>query len=701
LKKLLLNFSVLIIGIFQLNAQDQTALQREFDNASNDSLIAETYYTFVTKCFAENPDTMAYFFEEAYQRISEEASSRAFLLERFGDALRKSKSNYQAGKQYKEARELFKEAGSLEDEVRILNRLAGLSKRMDLLEDAQTYSFDGLVIAEQMNDHELMAKFLRSIGVNYTKMQSYENAEKNLRRAIDVSQKHSDTAGIIYGYMSLGNTFKGMGEHSDAQKYYAKSLELAAEKNNQRAMAGNYNNMASSFKMQNRLNEAIAYYQKAIKINTKSGNKVWLSYNYNNLGNVYSSQDRHELALEYQLKALRLKEDLKDVEGLETSYINLAEVYKSLGRYQESVHYYDLYIESTSNSLVEQNLLNLNELSAKYEDEKKLAIIAQMDTLRYLDSLQIVASNESIQKGKSLQRTMWGGLALLLVFCAYLAYSIRAKKKTNRALDEARLNLFEKNKDLTDSINYAKFIQESILSSSHLLRNEFDETLMIYRPKDIVSGDFYWFKPFSDHFVFAMSDCTGHGVPGAFMSLICISAINSVTSSSNVGNPGKALGIIDGIVTETLNGKNIGIDAGKSEISDGMDIALCSINRTTGVLQYAGAHRPLIVIRNGELIRIKGDNISIGGSREQEKVFTDHEVQLQKGDVVYLFTDGYPDQFGGENGKKLKIRPFLNLLIEISSLPMNVQEERLNAHLESWMQGHEQVDDISIIGLRF
>ena len=292
---------------------------------------------------------------------------------------------------------------------------------------------------------------------------------------------------------------------------------------------------------------------------------------------------------------------------------------------------------------------------------------------------------------------MWGGLILLIIFCGYLAYSIYQKKKSNEELNAAKQDLFQKNKDLTDSINYAKYIQENILSSISIFQNEFDETLLIYRPKDIVSGDFYWFRSFEDYFVLAMADCTGHGVPGAFMSLICISAINSVTSDADVDSPGMALYRIDKIVRDTLNGRT----AGKSNIADGMDIALCSLNRKTGVIQYSGAYRPFVIVRNGEVIRIKADKFSIGGKSEKEKHFTDHEVQLEKGDIVYLFSDGYPDQFGGTDGKKMKIGFFFKLLSEIHELPLSEQEKKLNDHLVNWMGDHEQIDDISVIAFRY
>ena len=678
--------------------QQEDSLYKIYKNTSGDSLISEAFFNYASHLSNPNIDSLDRVFQEAKLRISSDLITQGFLMERYAVALRILKAHYLASKNFKEALELFHSADSPEDEMRVLRGLALLLKMMDVMEDAQTYCFEGLKIAEKMNDYELTTNFLRMIGVNYVRMKSYANASKSLNRAIDISKKNNDTIGLIYGYMSLGNSYKAQNEFKLASDSYEISLELAKITSNKRALAGNYNNMASNLSKQERNNEAINYYLKAILINKEVGNKLWESYNYNNLGNVYSDLANYQLSLKYQLMSYALKIEMNDKEGLETSYINLAELYRDMGDYKKSAEFYELYTENFQSSLLEQNLLNINELSAKYEDEKKMERIAQMDTLRELDSLKILASNESIRKGKSLQRTMWGGLILLVIFSAYLIYSIRQKKRVNSELNETKDELSQKNKDVTDSINYAKHIQENILTSTQVMRDEFEETLIIYKPKDIVSGDFYWFKPFEKSFVFALADCTGHGVPGAFMSLICISAINSVTSDKTTNSTGQALSQIDKMVNDTLNG---GVDGKGSRLADGMDVALCSINRDTGVLQYAGAYRPVIVIRNGEVLRFRGDKVSIGGGEFREKKFTEHQIQLEQNDIVFLFSDGFPDQFGGEKGKKLKMVPFLKVLSDLHHHPLQEQEKLLNAFLESWMDGYEQLDDISVIAVRY
>ncbi len=265
----------------------------------------------------------------------------------------------------------------------------------------------------------------------------------------------------------------------------------------------------------------------------------------------------------------------------------------------------------------------------------------------------------------------------------------------NEDLNDANATIESRNKDVTDSINYAKRIQRAILPQKEVLQEMVPESFVLFQPKDIVSGDFYWFYNFEDVVVFAAADCTGHGVPGAFMSLICVSAINQFVRDPEIKTPGQALTFVDREVNMALHQQQE-----QPNTSDGMDIALCAFHPDTLTLEFAGAYRPLYIVRDGELQVIKGDKYAIGGDRKIDKTFTSHEFNLKKGDCVYVFSDGYADQFGGPKGKKLMVKRFKDLLLSISNEPMRKQETLLRNHLTKWMGGLEQVDDICVIGMR-
>lgn len=254
----------------------------------------------------------------------------------------------------------------------------------------------------------------------------------------------------------------------------------------------------------------------------------------------------------------------------------------------------------------------------------------------------------------------------------------------------------EKNKDITDSINYARRIQDAILPSDEEFVSLLPESFVLYKPKDIVSGDFYWLGKSSGKIIFAAVDCTGHGVPGAFMSLIGHNLLNEMVNEKGITKSSEILnGIREGVI-RVLKQKGV-----QGENKDGMDISLCVLDYKTGILEFSGAYNPLWLVKeNNSFEEIKADKQPIGITYNDPIPFTMHSVQLQKNDCIYIFTDGYADQFGGEKGKKFKYKKFQELLISISSKPMQEQKELLNKAIEDWKSGYEQNDDILVIGVK-
>ena len=251
-------------------------------------------------------------------------------------------------------------------------------------------------------------------------------------------------------------------------------------------------------------------------------------------------------------------------------------------------------------------------------------------------------------------------------------------------------------KHVTDSIKYAKRIQDAILPPESLIRKILPNSFVLFRPKDIVSGDFYWIEKKSNKTMFGAIDCTGHGVPGAFMSIVGYNILKQVIENNENISPSFILDRLNEGVSETLHH---GKDAAQAK--DGMDVAFCTIDFSTLELEYAGAFNPLYIVRNGKLLEIKGDKFPIGlFLGEEKRKFTNHLVQLQKGDAIYIFSDGYADQFGGPKGKKFMISHFRNLLIQLSSLPIDQQKQTITRTLNDWCGKLDQVDDILVIGLK-
>mgnify|MGYP000294525967 CR=1 FL=1 len=261
--------------------------------------------------------------------------------------------------------------------------------------------------------------------------------------------------------------------------------------------------------------------------------------------------------------------------------------------------------------------------------------------------------------------------------------------------ERQRLKLEDLYKAVTASIRYAKRLQNSILPPKEVIETICPQSFVLYKPKDIVSGDFYWFEKSEKINFFAAVDCTGHGVPGAFMSLVGANGLNTSIREHKAVEPNEILNHLNTFVSESLNKSRE-----ENQIRDGMDIALCSINYETMELKYAGANNPLYLIRDNQFTIIKADKFAIGSFEPMTKTYNQHTLKLQKGDVIYLFSDGYADQFGGERGKKFLYNRFREHLLTVHQKPMNEQKDYLERTMHEWQGSFEQVDDILVIGVR-
>ncbi len=281
---------------------------------------------------------------------------------------------------------------------------------------------------------------------------------------------------------------------------------------------------------------------------------------------------------------------------------------------------------------------------------------------------------------------------------------VEQKKEAEKQKEEAEHQkeiVEEKQKEIKDSITYAKRIQDAILPSDELIQHHLPNSFVMYRPKDIVAGDFYWLEPLSDdEVVFAAADCTGHGVPGAMVSVVCNNALNRTVREFGISEPGKLLDKTRDLVIEQFEqSANLSLDSEGQTIKDGMDIAVCKLNKKSQVLHYSGANNPLWIIRDNELIETKGDKQPVGKFEPSNK-FTNHEIEMNSGDLVYIFSDGYADQFGGEKGKKFKSSSLKKLLISIHQLPLSEQLAALETNFDQWKGTFEQLDDVCVIGFK-
>ena len=333
----------------------------------------------------------------------------------------------------------------------------------------------------------------------------------------------------------------------------------------------------------------------------------------------------------------------------------------------------------------QKELLNLINLNNTFSAEVK----SEIESLLKKIDRQVVLDTFKINKLESTIKTI--SLLLNQNIKDIEGKSLEISRQ-NEIIIQQKYFVETKQKEIIESINYAKRIQNTILPPSNFLKDFFQDSFILYKPKDIVAGDFYWIEKKEDTLLFAVCDCTGHGVPGALVSIVCNNALNRSVREFNLTKPSKILDKTSEIIIENFS-------TYEETISDGMDISMCAFNLKTKTLEWAGANNPLWIINKKVITEFKPDKQPIG-KFENSKNFTNNYIQLKNGDTIYLFTDGYADQFGGKKGKKFKASKFKELLLSIHTKTMEVQRQIILAEIETWKGNLEQVDDICVMGVK-
>ncbi|MBA3970603.1 MAG: SpoIIE family protein phosphatase [Bacteroidetes bacterium] len=338
--------------------------------------------------------------------------------------------------------------------------------------------------------------------------------------------------------------------------------------------------------------------------------------------------------------------------------------------------------ETTRKSAVKKQL--------QYEYEKKTAADSVLNMEKA--KLEEVKYEQEISKQKMYTYSGIFGFALMLLVAGVSFNAYRQKQKANTVIALQKNIVEEKQKEILDSITYAQRIQSAILAKEGDIKKHLPESFLLYKPKDIVAGDFYFFETTATHLFYAAADCTGHGVPGALVSVVCSNALSRCVKEFNLTDPGKILDQARTLVLETFNKSG-------QDLKDGMDISLLSKEMSTGKYSWAGANNSLWIIRDNAVIEFKSNKQPIGFS-ENPMPFTTHTIETEKKDILLLYTDGYADQFGGDKGKKFKYKQLQQKLVSISDKSLQEQKEIIEQNFNEWKGNLEQVDDVCIIGVR-
>lgn len=564
-----------------------------------------------------------------------------------------------------------------------------------------------LKTTEALNDKNGMSVSLQSIGNIYYLQRNYKLALNYYLKSLTITEELNDIRALSGLYNNIGNVYNDQDEYILALEFYKKSLSISEELQDKQGMAETYQNIANIYSNQKIYKQSLEYHLKSLLIKEELADKYDMAESFINIGMVYYKQKSFSNAIEYQKKALALAKELNTLELLKFSYECLALNYEETGNYKEAFHYHELYSQTKDSLLNKENFEEMANMKANFEIEKKER---EHDLLTRAKELEQKAALDK-QKMISWSLSGGGGFVLLLALIALRGYN--QKKKANKEITSQKEMIEQKNIDIMDSIYYAQRIQKAILTPDNYLNKHLTEAFILNRPKDIVSGDFLWaFKSPDEKMIVAVADCTGHGVPGAFMSLIGTSKLNEIVIERKITAPEKILNQLREEVIHSLNPEQAEevfqqdqhqmreFLSSFNSIKDGMDIAICCYDLNNMTLQYSGANNSIYLIRNNTLIKYKADKFPVGKYDGENKPFTGHQVQLEKGDTIYSFTDGYADQFGGKRGKKFKYKQFQELLLSIQNNSLNKQKEILEEAIENWKGNLEQVDDICVVGIK-
>ncbi|MDG1477616.1 MAG: SpoIIE family protein phosphatase, partial [Vicingaceae bacterium] len=408
-------------------------------------------------------------------------------------------------------------------------------------------------------------------------------------------------------------------------------------------------------------------------------------------GQVYYLQGDYKSAEFNVNNALKTAREGNYLGRIGSSSLLLSQIYEAQAESDKALKMFKIHTSIKDSMMNKNTRLDAVRQQSKYEYDKQKAV----DDATH--DKQMTIEQEAKEKQKIIIYAIGFGLSLLVVFLIFMFNRLHITKKQKLIIESAHEELSEKNNEILDSITYAKRIQNAILPTDKFVKSHLESSFVFYKPKDIVAGDFYWIKTVGkkgETILFAAADCTGHGVPGAMVSVVCNNALNRCIKEHGLVNPGEILDKTREIVTEEFNAGELGEG---DYVTDGMDIALCSL--TGNELKYAGANNPLWIVRDGEVVVTKANKQPIGRFRTSDP-FKTHSFELEKADAVYIFSDGYVDQFGGEKGKKFMAKAFKELLLSIQSETMQDQKESLRKAFEEWKGNIEQVDDVCVIGVR-
>lgn len=601
-----------------------------------------------------------------------------------------NKVNYQlAIEYYNKSIKVEEENGNIQGLASAYNNIGLIYHNQGDIPKALEYYHKSLKIKEQFGDKKGMAYSYNNIGYVHGDQRDFPLALEYYLKSLKIREEIGDKKGMAMSYNNIGVIHYKRGDIPMALDYYTKSLKMKQEIGDKKGMANSYHNLGTVYKKQGDIPMAKENFNKGLKIREEIEDKEGMANSNNDLGDLMLKQGEVAQAREFAEKGLRLAKEIGFPGLIETNAKLLSEIAIKQKNWQEALEMRNLEIQMKDSLASEGAIKATAQQQAKYEYEKAKAITdieqAKKDAI----------TKEEKNKQKIIIYATAAGLGVVLLFLFLLFKRFKVTQKQKNIIQKQKHLVDEKQKEILDSIHYAKRIQMAMLTSEEYISQHFKaEYFIFFQPKDVVSGDFYWATSQHNKFYIATSDCTGHGVPGAFMSLLNISFLNENVIERKIDKPSDILNEQRKEIIKSLNPK------GNENSKDGMDCVLTAFDLQNNKVEFAAANNPVWLVRNNKLVEYKPDKMPVGKYEEGAKEFTSQSIDLQKGDIIYTFTDGYADQFGGDKGKKFKYKQLKEVLLANAHHSMLDQKEILSKIINKWKGSNEQVDDILVIGVR-
>jgi len=591
--------------------------------------------------------------------------------------------------------------------------IATLQNMGDVERDAGNYSkslqyyTEVLTLQETENNQEDLALTLNSIGLLHNLLTNYNKAVDYINRAAKIFEEQRNYGMTAMCYTNLGMVYGSKKDKEKAKFYLKKAIEIYQQKEDEINIGGVYINLGMLHYQFLQYDSSLIEYQKALLIFEKNDEIYGKVLAMNNISSSYNKINNPDSAIHFAEIALKLAIEIESKDDMKESYINLYESFEKKKNFEKSLLYFKRYTELKDSILNIDNVKKLTSVEMQY----------QMDKKQRVHDFEQKQKEEELEKQRLMILFVVIGLVLMCLVAYQFFRSKRIEQKANLQLTQQNVRIMEQKglievqhaelehqhelvlhqkEEITSSIVYAKRIQSALLPSEEHILSSGVEYFIYFKPLSIVSGDFYWLARKDNLLFTAAADCTGHGVPGAFMSMLGLSFINEIVNQFEIYTANEILIKLRKNIIGSL--KQTGKEG---ESKDGMDIAFTVLNLDTLEMQYAGAYNPLYIYRNQELIQVKADRMPIGIHIKMND-FNNNIIQMQKGDMFYLFSDGYHDQMGGlePEPKKLMTKGYQRILQNIHLKPMEEQKQILENEIVAWLGINEQIDDITVIGVR-